>query len=118
MGIFLSLLRRSLAHGRTRQLALDRRDGVTRDIGIRPLIDTRHAHLEVVGRTGHASNSFDGDFGLAFVRVALDELSARQRYSSQILQYRIIEIGIPFEFFLDVSFDFSIRSQGLIRASG
>src|SRR6202043_2162845 len=55
-----------------RQLTLDRRHGIARDVGIRPLVDARHTHFEIIRHCADARYAFRCGLGFVLVGVAFD----------------------------------------------
>ena len=91
-------------------------DRIACDIGIGPLVDARHAHLDIVRHGLDAGNALGGGFGFVLVGVALHE--SRQRHDAVLhLDGDVgrIEVRIPRELVLHVSFNFAIGSHVDLR---
>src|SRR3984893_746255 len=91
------------------QLGLDRRDGVTGDFGVWPLIHARQTNLNVVGYSRDARHPFRSLFSFVFVEVTTDE--SGQRDDPLLNGYGDIarvKVGAPLKLVLYISFDLAV----------
>jgi hypothetical protein len=92
-----------------RQLALDRRDGVAGDVGVRSLVDIGQADLKVVRHPEDSGHALGVALRLPFVVVALDEPGQRD----DAVLHRHPDVGrvdvrVPPDFILHVAFDLAV----------
>src|ERR1700719_1412450 len=96
------------------QLIFERRHHLTRNLGIWPFVNGWEANFYVVCDREYAGHSLRRLFGFVFIYVAGHKPSQGDNtifYGDGYVGR--LEIGIPFEFSLHVSFDFTIGFHGL-----
>ena len=82
---------------------------VARDFGIGPLVEVRQAHFDVIGDAEDASHPLCRRLRLEFVAIAAREPGERDNPALHCYgNVRRIEVRIPSQLILDVSFDIAI----------
>src|SRR3954452_21226376 len=98
---------------RERQIALEHRDGVARDLRIGPFVDAGQSDLDVVRHADDPGNPFGGLLSLEFVAVIADEPG--QRNDTVLHRDRdvgCIEPRCPSEFRFHIALDLAVGLHG------
>jgi hypothetical protein len=93
------------------QVSLDRLDGVTGDLGIRPTVDDGQSHLDVVHETDHAGHPLDVFLGFALLPKAADEPGQRHHTVFDRRYVDCVDVGIRSQLVLHISFDIVVCSH-------